>query len=155
MTRPHVTLEDFARMRREPPRRPPFASNLVRGYYFLTPAFILLDYAFGVNLRLAPVVPPHLKILYYAVCLGMAAWMLWKPAWAHLAALMECSLNILLLILSLFGPFYQFLNTVGEPGTEAPPLTPGMGIDFILAGIVWTVAFYANPLLSPPRSLRR
>ena len=143
------------KMRREPPRRPAFGSNLVRGYYFLTPAFILLDYAFGVNLRLAPVVPPHLKSIYYAACLGIAVWMLWKPAWAHLAALLECSLNILLLILSLFGPLYQFLNALGEPGTEAPTLTLGTVINFILAGIVWTVAFYANPLLAPPRALRR
>ena len=81
--------------------------------------------------------------------------MLWKPALAHLLALLECSLNILLLILSLFGPLYQFLNAVGGPGAEAPPITMGMIVNFILSGIVWTVAFYANPLLSPPRSLRR
>jgi hypothetical protein len=81
--------------------------------------------------------------------------MLWKPALAHLLALLECSLNILLLILSLFGPLYQFLNAVGGPGAEAPPLTTGMIVNFILSGIVWTVAFYANPLLSPPSSLRR
>jgi len=126
-----------------------FGSGLVRGYYFLTPAFILLDYAFGVNLRMAPIVPPGWKLPYYVVCMGIALLMAWKPLLSHFMALLECSLNILLLILSLFLPVYHLMNAIGDPGTETPLLTMGMVVNFILSGIVWTIAFYANPLLSP------
>jgi len=74
----------------------------VRGYYLATPAFLLADLLFGVDVR-TPFLDalPALKWGWYAAAtlIGVASWR-WPPWTAHLG-LAEAGLDIVVLVLSV------------------------------------------------------
>lgn len=80
----------------------PAAIVLLRIYYAATALFVVLDYAFGINLRLAFLDgQPGWRSLYYGVCFGCLAIMLWRPQWSAFVTAAESLLTMSLLIISM------------------------------------------------------
>jgi hypothetical protein len=80
----------------------PPISNLLRLYYAATAVFLLLDYALGINVRMAPLEAyPDWRALYYLFCFGCLGLMLWRPAWTDWIATLESLLTLSMLIISM------------------------------------------------------
>jgi branched-subunit amino acid permease len=71
-------------------------------YYGATVLFLLLDYAFGLNVRLAFLdALPTAKLAYYGICFVCFALMLWRPSWATLIGTFESLVTLVALILAM------------------------------------------------------
>jgi hypothetical protein len=128
--------------------------SIPRLYYLVTPAFILLDYLGGVNVRVAVLDGmPVYKNLYYGFCVlcGVAVYFL--PEYAAAVALFESPVNLLISILGLVLPYFErikqfdaILNTDWSP---MPDFGTRYVTNLLLAAGVSTFAFLqANKALS-------
>jgi hypothetical protein len=108
--------------------------QLVRWYYLATPGFFLIDWAWGVNVRVAFL--DHFtagRYAYYGVCglLGLLAWR--RPALAGTAGLVESGANICLLIVSFFVWYAGALEALGREFAAPPGVAPEAVTNFVLA----------------------
>jgi len=89
-------------------------------YYFMTPVFIVLDYLFGINVRVTVLdAMPRYKYLYYGFCLFCGIGMYVLPRCTPVVALFESTLNILLVVLTVFLPYIKMV-TSSSPGPSPP-----------------------------------
>ncbi len=118
--------------------------NLIAIYYWLTPAFWALDVSFGANVRTAAF-EGHSgwKAVYYLFCLGCGVALWLKPSWTRLVGLTESSVNILVLVLGFFVPYFQIIDRLaaGESTVDASPFTIEKAMSFLLSGLVCAIAF--------------
>lgn len=118
----------------------------LEAYYAATPAFALLDWQLGANVRAVGLADhPELRAAYYAVCVGCAAVAWLRPAWAGLVGLAESGVNLLTLVLSIFVPYLALADAVLRD--EAPrhsPITPALVLNFCLAAGVALALFYGR-----------
>ena len=134
-------------------------SNLVRYsiprlYYLVTPAFILLDYWGGINVRVAVLDGmPLYKNLYYGFCVlcGVAVYFL--PEWSAVVALFESPVNLLIAILGLVLPYMdrikQFDDILNTNWSPVPDFSPQYLTNLLLAAGISSFAFLqANKALS-------
>lgn len=71
-------------------------------YYLATLLFLVLDYAFGMNVRIAFLETlPALRIAYYGVCLFCLALIVWRPEWTVFIATFETLVTMIALIFSM------------------------------------------------------
>lgn len=76
--------------------------QVLRWYYAATAIFLLLDYGFSVNLRIAFLESqPAARAAYYAVCFACLWLMAWRPAWSAAIGAVESAVTIGALIISL------------------------------------------------------
>ncbi len=123
----------------------PGSLKLIRSYYLATPVFILIDSIWGANLRIVGLEGhPELKYLYYLLCLGFGAATYLHLRWTVWIALLESSANVLLLILSIYLPMFRLMDSLFTDQPIANPFTPELVTNFIVAGGIWTFAFYSN-----------
>ena len=118
------------------------AVRWIRLYYGLTPVFAIADWWFGAPVRAAGFASePGLRAVYYSMCLACLGLLYVRPAWSTAVTLSESSANLLLLILSVFLPYYA----MAEQALDGQPLQNPFGIafvlNFLLAGSVWVVVF--------------
>lgn len=74
--------------------------TILRIYYAATAAFLVLDYFFGINVRLAFLdAQPGWRGIYYVFCFACLAIMLWRPEWSAIVSAVESLLNMSLLII--------------------------------------------------------
>jgi hypothetical protein len=130
------------------------ASAVLRGYYLATPLFIAADAIWGANLRIAGLQGhPELKAAYYALCLGCGAIAWLRAPWTVWVGLLESSTNLLVLILSVFLPYYALATAVLDGTAAENPMTLSLVTNFLISGGAWTAAFYAHlPLGYAPGS---
>ena len=129
----------------------------VEAYYLGTPLFALADLVFGANVRAVGLAGhPELRAGYYAACLACGVASFARPAWAGFVGLAESSLNLLVLALSVFLPYYALVERVLDGGTPAGnPLTPGFLANFVLSSAVWLALWYGRSgVLAGPGRLR-
>jgi len=82
--------------------------SIPRLYYFVTPAFILLDYVWGINVRVAVLDEmPLYKNLYYGLCILCGVIVFVRPRLSALVALAESSVILLLTLVGVFWPYVQ------------------------------------------------
>ena len=80
----------------------PLTLQLVLVYYGATILFVILDFAFDFNIRLAFLDNyPGWRVAYYIFCYGCLALMLWRPQWSALIGTAESLLTLSLLIISM------------------------------------------------------
>ncbi|MGI9261888.1 MAG: hypothetical protein ACR2QR_07620 [Woeseiaceae bacterium] len=92
----------------------------LRIYYAATAIFLLLDYLFGINVRVAFLEPwPVWRFLYYLFCFGCLAVMLWKPALTTLVSAVESLLTLSALILHMGVRVMSLSVGVLEEGADA------------------------------------
>jgi hypothetical protein len=71
-------------------------------YYAATVVFLLLDYAAGVNVRVAFLESlPGIRVTYYMFCFLCLALMIWRPTWATLITTLESLVTLVALILGM------------------------------------------------------
>jgi hypothetical protein len=128
----------------------------LRAYYAATPVFVLADFVFGANVRaVAFEARPGLRAAWYGLCLACLGVSLARPAWSGAVALAESSLNLLLLVLAVFLPYWAVAEAVLDGRAVAHPFSPAFLVNFLLAGAVWTTGFYETTLASAPRGRTR
>jgi hypothetical protein len=112
-------------------------TRILSAYYAATALFLLLDYGFGISVRVAFLDGlPAIKAVYYAACLVCFALMAWRPAWASLIATMESLVVLVALILDMGVRAMVVTDQMIETG--AGIVTPHELVNFLIAGaIAW------------------
>jgi len=119
-----------------------------RWYYLMTPVFIVLDYAVGVNVRTAALdAMPGPKNLYYGFCILCGVVVFVRPRVSMVVAIVESSIIILITLRSLLLPFLTVVVNASDLGgdwslIEAFDLK--MAINLVIAGTIAVLAFRMN-----------
>ena len=108
-------------------------------YYAATVIFLVLDYGFSVNVRIAALEAfPGLRAAYYLAIFACLGLMLWRPAWASAIGVVESTLTLALLIINMWLQIMGF--SYSDDGLTAAPVGVAEIINFLLSG---SVAYYA------------
>jgi len=116
------------------------AASVLLLYYAATAVFLILDFAFGVNVRLSFLEPyPEARIAYYGICFFCLGMMVWRPERTELIGAFESLVTLVALILAMgmrtIVPTARMLEGTGDPVTIQEV------INFILAGSIAYVAW--------------
>ncbi|MCP4613302.1 MAG: hypothetical protein GY845_31820 [Planctomycetes bacterium] len=85
-----------------------FKNSFARWYFYITPLFILLDYIWGLNIRVSALdSAPGYKNLYYGFCILCGIGMFITPRYSAIVALLESSINFMMIVLGIFMPYVQ------------------------------------------------
>jgi len=104
-----------------------------RFYYYLTPAFILLDYVGVANIRVAVLDSmPVYKNLYYGFCVLCGVIVFLRPAFSSVVGLFESSINVLMTVLVLYMPYIRFISETDDILTAELPEVAGVAAPQIL-----------------------
>lgn len=77
-------------------------ARVLSWYYAATVLFLILDYGFGINVRVAFLDSmPLARLVYYGLCFGCLALILVRPALAPLVGAVESLVTLIALILSM------------------------------------------------------
>lgn len=91
----------------------------LRIYYAATALFLLLDYWFGVNIRVAFLEPwPAWRFLYYLFCFACLGLILWRPALTTIVSTVESLITLSALILHMGVRVMSLSVGVMEQGAE-------------------------------------
>ena len=89
------------------------AGNFVpKLYYAITPIFILLDYLWHINVRVAILdTEPLYKGLYYGFCIfcGVAVYLM--PRYSSVVAVFE---SAIIIVMTILGVFIQYARTISQ-----------------------------------------
>jgi len=115
-------------------------SRILVLYYAATVVFLILDFALGVNVRVAFLEPlPVARIGYYGVCFACLALMIWRPAWTVLISAFESLVTLSALIISMGMRTLLMTDRVLETGTGF--VTMAEIVNFLISGSVAYVAW--------------
>lgn len=118
----------------------PDSSKVLVLYYAATVLFLLLDYAVGLNIRVAFLEPfPEGRAAYYGVCFACLGLMLWRPAWAVLIAAFESIVTLSALIISMGMRTILVTDRMLETGGDL--VTMPEILNFLISGGVAYVAW--------------
>ncbi len=115
-------------------------------YYAITPAFILLDYFGGLNIRVAVLdLYPTYKGLYYFFCILCGVCVYLVPRFSPIVALFESLTIYIMTILSVFIPYFQAIEHMDDILNAdiqfASIVTPPHITNLILAGGIAAFTF--------------
>lgn len=115
------------------------ADRTLPAYYAATLLFLVLDYAFGVNVRVAFLEPwPLARAGYYGVCFVCLALMWWRPQWTVLVGSFESLVTLMALIFGI--SIRIMIPTDAIFGESANIVTIREIANFLIAGFF---AYYA------------
>ena len=98
-----------------------------RLYYVLTPLFVLLDYFWGINIRVAILdSEPLYKGLYYGFCVLCGVVVFVVPQCARVVTLLESSIIFVMTVVGLFIPYARAISQMDDI----------LNSDILTAGIV-------------------
>lgn len=112
-------------------------TRFLRLYYAATAAFLLLDYVFDINVRVAFLDQwPGWRFLYYAFCFAIFAAIAWRPALAGILGVAESLLTLVALIVTMALRVMVVTDDMIDGGTGV--VTTQEIINFVLSGgIAW------------------
>ena len=114
--------------------------TLLQLYYFATVGFLILDYLFGVNVRLASLEShPVWRALYYLFCFGCLIAMLWRPTLSQLITTIESLITLSLLIIVMGARVLTYSDVLLDNGTEF--ITSAEIINFVISGGAAWIAY--------------
>ena len=112
-----------------------------RLYYWGTAGFLLLDYFFDVNLRLAFLESnPAWRALYYLFCFACLALIVWRPNWSIWITTLESLITLALLI--VFMGVRVMIYQEPAPNGSFKLITPSEIVNFLLAGSAAWLAYW-------------
>jgi len=119
----------------------PYAVPTLRIYYAATAVFLLMDYLFGINVRLAALdALPGWRALYYILCFVCLALIVCRPSWSLWVATAESLMTLSMLIISMGARVLTISEDLLSTGTGL--ITSEEIINFAIAGgIAWTTWF--------------
>ncbi len=108
-------------------------------YYAATLLFMVFDYFFGINVRIAFLDSwPMARLAYYAVCFACLAIMIWRPGWQALVSAIESLTVIIALTLAMGVRVMVVSDDTLETGRNI--VTAQEILNFLISG---SVAYYA------------
>jgi len=115
----------------------PESRRLLVFYYAATIVFLMLDYGFGVNVRVAALEAyPGVRAGYYLVILACFGVMLWRPSWATAIGVVESLATLVALIMNMALRSMIVTDQVLETGVGF--ITTAEIINFVISGsIAW------------------
>ncbi|MDI6451357.1 hypothetical protein [Anaerobaca lacustris] len=122
--------------------------TIPRYYYLLTPAFILLDYVVGINIRVAVLdATPVYKNLYYGFCVLCGVVVLVLPRASAVVAFVESTILIFLTVPGVFRPLVENVERFADLNADwqmagALPLE-GM-LNLLMAAAIAVLAFHLS-----------
>jgi len=132
----------------------PLSVKMLRIYYAATAVFLLLDYVFGINIRLASLdAIPGWRALYYGVCFGCLGLMVWRPAWSLWVATIESLITLSLLIVTMGVRVMTVSDSLLSTGSGF--VTTEEIINFLLAGGAAWIAYTRGTLAIQSELKRR
>ena len=85
-----------------------YRNSIVRWYFYLTPLFILLDYIWGVNVRVSALDSwPVYLIVFFGLCFVCGVCMYIVPLYSAVVTLFESIINFGMIVFSIFMPYIQ------------------------------------------------
>jgi hypothetical protein len=119
----------------------------LRAYYLGTPLFWLLDYWFGVRIRVAFLDDlPALRYGYYLLCFGIGIIAIQAPRYASRLAFFESAANLGLIIVSVGIWYLRMIDWAGSPSAMVPVITPWELVNFVLAAATAAVSYVMRSL---------
>lgn len=122
-----------------------YRHSIARLYYYVTPLFILLDYIWGVNVRVTVLdSTPLYKNLYYGFCILCGVGMYIVPQCSAVVALFESTIIVTMTVLGLFLPYVQYLymdDVLSADWEVAGALSIERIVNLVLAGSVAIFVF--------------
>jgi hypothetical protein len=119
-----------------------------RFYYWVTPVFVLLDYVWGINVRVAVLdAALQQKNLYYGFCVVCGVVMFLWPQSTPLVALGESAINVLMTALAILLPYMRNLQQVATiDGDWKAAETFGVeGVtNLLMSGVIAAIAFHQS-----------
>ncbi len=110
-------------------------------YYAATLVFLIADYYFGINVRIAFLDGwPLARLLYYAACFACLAVMIWRPAWQAFVSAAESLAAIVALILAMGMRVMAVTGDVLESGRDI--VTTQEIFNFLISGSVAYCAWF-------------
>ena len=114
--------------------------RLLAWYYGATILFAVLDFVFGINIRVAFLEPwPALRVAYYGVCLACLAATLWRPQWSVWIGTGESLAVLVALIMSMGVRVLVPTDVIFDE--NAAFVTPQEIVNFIIAGSIAYLAY--------------
>ena len=108
-------------------------------YYGATLIFLIADYFFGINVRIAFLDGwPQARLLYYVMCFACFAVMIWRPDWQAFVSAAESLAAIVALILAMGVRVMVVTDDMLESGREI--VSTQDILNFLISG---SVAYYA------------
>jgi hypothetical protein len=118
--------------------------KVVKSYYWVTFVFLLLDKAFGIDIRVSGFIDhPLLKNGYYAFCFICLGLILWKPVLTFPVAMLESFINMTILCVGIMLPIYTMPGDLAD-GIPVNPLTGQRITNFFLTGMICVWSFYGH-----------
>lgn len=119
--------------------------GIPRLYYLLTPAFILLDYVVGINIRVAVLdATPGYKNLYYGLCVLCGVVVFVLPRASVVVAFVESTILIFLTVPVVFRPLVENIERFGDLDADwhAAQVLPLEGtLNLLMAATIAVLAF--------------
>ena len=132
----------------------PLSAKMLRFYYVGTAVFLLLDYLFGINVRLASLDAfPGWRAIYYLVCFACLGLMIWRPAWTLWVATSESLITLSMLIISMGARVFTLSDTMLSQGTGL--ITSEEIINFMISGGVAWIAWQRGTMAIQKELKRR
>lgn len=90
-------------------------NSIARLYFCITPLFILVDYFWGVSVRVSALDSwPVYKNIYYGLCVLCGVSMYVVPRYTAVVALFESIINFTMIVLCLFVPYVKNILFVDD-----------------------------------------
>ncbi len=115
--------------------------RLVWFYYLATPLFWGADLLWQADFRVAWLDEPGYRSIYYLLCITVAVMGCLRSRWLALLGLLESSVNLLLLAVSVMLPVYQF--PAGDDGGGLAFTSASGLLTFLLSAAVWLAVFHS------------
>jgi hypothetical protein len=121
-------------------------------YYWFSVVFAVLDWTAGLNVRVSALDDPWWRAGYYAALVGCALLVRRWPGVAGPVALVESSINLLLIVLAVLLPYYATVDLLARGGTPvAWPLSPTVVTNLLVASTFWIVGYLDAAVRHRPR----
>ncbi len=123
------------------------ANRIVKSYYIATPLFLILEFAFGFDLRVNFFIDdPVWRIVYYLFCFACMGVILWKPGYTIGIGILESGVNLVFLFVGAALRWTFPFTWITEDGDEIAwledPVTVMDVMNFVLVGTILILCFH-------------
>lgn len=117
--------------------------TLITTVYYLTPVFILLDYVFGFNVRVAGLENlGAYKYYYYVFCIICAVMIYQFEKYSLFVGFFESVVNLIILFIAFFMPYINYIDVLsGESTSGVQMYSLGMMINLMISGFIMILSF--------------
>lgn len=137
------------------PGVPMSALRIIRGYYFATPVFLVVEIVTGLELRVSEYIgSPGWRVAYYGFCFLCMAAIVLRPKISVAIGLIECSTNLIVLFVGTarawMFPLADSPPVELEVAWRGNPITPTSIASFLLTGSMLILSLRALTRRSQP-----